>query len=461
MRMLKQGYLTIFSAVLSLAAVHASAQISLTTAVDLALKNDPKIKLAQADVARAKASLAESHDAFVPAIVTAGGVGKSTGVPLGLPVVFSISAQSLAFNFSQEDYIRAAHAGVASATLALDEARDMTAEDTVSTYVSLDNALQRKAALVEAAGIATRLTQIVQDRLDAGVDTRVELTRSKRTAAQLRLQQLQVEDEIASLSAHLARTMGLTGSHPDTVHDSIPEFKTPSADDNLPPDTYGIRAAFANATAKQEAARGDLRYRWRPQLGFSAGYSRISTAFSNYAQYYKGFDTAISTNSQNSFNALEVGIQISIPLLDLVHQAKARGAVAEAAHARFQAQIDRNQLLEGRLKLQHAAAELSARAEIASLDRDLAQDQLDTLELQLQSNAASDATQMTPKDEQNARLQERQKYLDLLTADLDLRQTEVNLMRENGQLGEWLHGAVMAPGGASGAVLPEAPAPSK
>lgn len=441
------------------------AQVSLSTAVDLALRTDPKVKMAQADRDKAVAALAEAHDAFVPSIVTSGGVGKSAGVPLSLPVVFSIAAQSLAFNFSQEDYVRAAHAGVTAADFALREARDNTAEDVVSTYISLDGALQRKAALEQASGFATRVSQIVQDRLNAGMDTRIELTRSKLTAARLHLQELQNEDQIAALAAHLARLTGMGGKNFETVHDSLPVFSSSIISDNVTSDSYGIQAAFANAHAKQEMARGDARYRWRPQLAFSAGYSRISTVGTNYILYYPGFDP--ERHPDISYNSLDIGIQISVPLLDLIHQAKARGSAAEAARARFQAEDERNQLFEGRIKLQHAAAELSARADVASLDRELAQDQLDAIEVQLQSStAAASGQELNPKDEQNARLEERQKYLDFLDADLELRKTEVNLLKQNGQLGDWLHGAVTPPGvtpatRGPGSVLPSAPTASR
>jgi outer membrane protein TolC len=442
---------------------YATAQVSLTTAVDLALRNDPKVKMAQADRDRALAALAEVHDAIVPNITTDGGVGRSAGVPLGLPVVFSISAQSLAFNFSQQDYIRAAHAGVAAADLELREVRDTTAQDVIDTYVSLDVAAQRQAAIAQASGFAARVTQIVQDRLDAGMDPHIELTRAKLNASRLREQQLQTEDEIASLSAHLARLTGIGGTHVETVHDSIPAFSPVIISEAGNGDSYSVQAAFANAKAKWDIAHGDSRYRWRPQMAFSAGYSRISTAFTNYAQYYKGFNTDLNGNQRNSFNSLNIGVQISVPILDLVHQAKARGSAAEAARARFQAEDARAQLFEGRIKLQHAAAELSAHAETASLDRDYAQDQLDALVIQLQANQANpNGAQLTPKDEQNARLQERQRYLDFLAADLELRQTEIKLLKENGQLGDWLHDAIGAPGAkppasGRGPVLPAAP----
>ncbi len=45
---------------------------------------------------------------------------------------------------------------------------------------------------------------------------------------------------------------------------------------------------------------------------------------------------------------------------------------------------------------------------------------------------------MTPKDEQNARITERQRYLDVLDAKVKLMQTQINLLRQTGELEQWL-----------------------
>jgi hypothetical protein len=60
---------------------------------------------------------------------------------------------------------------------------------------------------------------------------------------------------------------------------------------------------------------------------------------------------------------------------------------------------------------------------------------------------------MTPKDEQNARIQERQRFLELLDADFQLRQTQINLLRQNGQLEDWLKSAAQTQTIAPAAVL--------
>ncbi len=457
-------------------AASAGAQISLPTAVNLALQSDPRVKIAEADLTRAKAILAQTKDAFIPSVTATAGVGRATGAPLSAPVILGVAAQSLVYNFAQPDYIRAAHAGVESAQLALEVARSDVAEDATNSYVALDNALQRRAVQQDALTIANRLVAIEQDRFNAGVDPHIELTQARRTAAQIRLQELLVEDEIADRTTHLAALTGLPRAGWQTVHDSIPTFAKPSAPESpegptpSDPKKYeGISAAFATARSRQYTAEGDRRYLLRPQLSFSAQYSRLDDAFTSYDFYYPGFRERVTCNpvctvngQLNSFNSLSLGVQLSVPLIDMVHRARARESAADAARALADAQMQQNTFIEGRQRLRRSATELSARADLASLDHDLAQDQLDATLTRLQAAAgATGGTQLSPKDEQNARLAERQRTVDLLNAELQLRAAEVTLLRQEGSLTHWLAatipGATSAPGNATPTVQPVLP----
>jgi outer membrane protein TolC len=413
-------------AVVCLAAVSARAQISLTTAVDLALKNSPRVRMAQADVDKARAILAQSHDAYIPSIVGGSGLGYAYGVPVSPPSIFNITAQSLAFNYSQKDYLRASNSGLDAANLALIEARQQVAEDAVVTYIALDYDIERVAVLTTQQGYAAHLTQIVQDRLDAGQDTTIEFTRSRRTSAQLKLQRLQLEDDLDTRQEHLARLTGLPPDGLITIRSSIPQVpREISAPSNY--QTPGVQAAYANARAKQQQAFGDNRKLWRPEIFFVAQYSRLET-FNNIEQYYKTYNP----------NSIGLGIQLNFPMISATLKAKGRESVADAAHAKYEADFSRDQAIEGRLKLSSTSQELEARIELADIDRELAQDQLDALTIQLQSSSSSANPQMTPKDEQNARIQERQRYLDVLDADFQLRQIQINMLRQNGQLEDWL-----------------------
>jgi outer membrane protein TolC len=425
--------------ILTASAVGAAAQISLSSAVDLALRNDPRVNIAKADIAKAQANLAATHDVYVPNLIADGGYGQGFGVPTGLPVIFSMSSQSLVYNFSQRDNVRAASAALEAAKLALKETDDQVAEDVVVTYLNLDNAENRQAAIAKEYEIALRLATIVQERLDAGQDTRIELLRAQRNATEIQLEQIQTDGEAATLSDHLARLIGLPGNHFRADAKSIPAMPPIHALTGNEKESFGIQSAFAAAKVKQEYAFGLGRYLLRPQISLNLNYSRIDTSQNGYTQYYPQF-------ANKSENAESVFIQIQIPLFDRKHRDDVSAAGADAAHARFEASNQRNQFLDNRFKLQHSTSELAAHSKLAEIDRDIAQEQLNAVLAQLSAGTASDdRPQLTPKDEQNARLQESARTIDLLNAQFQLNQALVNLLRQTGQLDNWLKTAAVTP----------------
>jgi outer membrane protein TolC len=423
----------------------ACAQISFTTAVDLALKSNPKVLTAHADVDKALAVVQGLRDAYIPAIVGGSGLGPpSYGFPLGQPSIFNITAQSLVFSYAQRDNLRAARASLDAANLNLKDIREGVAEDTAITYLALNRDLQRQAALQQQQGFADHLVQIIQQRLDAGQDTAIDLTTSQLSAAQIRLARLRAEDETAIDQAHLARLIGLPAQALATTSDSVPTLPSPSS-----PDLAGatqitspaVDSAYAIARAKRETAFGEARYLWRPQITFDGQYSRFAK-FNNLQDYYFRFQQ----------NNAAVGVQITVPLYDKAHQARAREAAADAAHAEHEADALRDQFFDSRLRARHTAAELSTRAEIATLDQRLAQQQLDVLLVQLKAGSGNlSGPQMSPKDEQTARIAEREKYVAVLNANFEAAQAQISLMRASGELESWLTAAAGT----------QAPAPAK
>ena len=429
--------LSLACSALALAAAPVCAQISFTTAIGLALKSNPKALAAQADVDKARAALQQLRDAYIPSVVGGSGLGPpSYGFPLGQPSIFNITAQSLVFSYSQRDYLRAAQASLDAANLGLKDIREGVAEDTAITYLALDRDIERQAALQQQQGFADRLVAIVQQRLDAGQDTPIDLTTTRLTAAQIRLARLRAEDETTADRAHLARLIGLPPQGLATTNDSVPSFPTVS------PDLTGtalvtspaVESAYALARAKRETAFGEARYLWRPQITFDGQYSRFAK-FNNLQDYYFRFQQ----------NNAAVGVQITIPLYDKAHQAREREAAADAAHAEHEADSIRDQFFDSRIRARHTAAELSTRAEIATLDQQLAQQQLDVLLVQLKAGSGNlSGPQMTPKDEQTARITEREKFVALLNANFEAQQAEINLMRAAGDLESWIAAAAHA-----------------
>ena len=430
---------------LSLLLPRASAgQISLATAVDLALRSSPRVLLAQSDVVHARAVLEETRDIYIPSLSGGSGLGYSYGFPLGQPTLFNFTAQSLVFSFAQKDYIRAARAGLDSANFALIEARQAVAEDTAITFLELDHDAGRETALRQQRGYVERLVTIVQDRVDAGEDTPIGVTSARLAAAQIRLALLRTEDDTAVDRAHMSHLTGLPVEGLEVAHEDFPAVPMPPDESSsLGASTSpGIDAAYANARARREQAFGDARYLWRPQVVLAAQYSRFST-FNNYQEYYGRRDAA---GNQLSFqyNAAAFGVQITIPILDYVHKARARESAAEAVRAEHDADQQRDTFTEGRIRTQRSVAELVARAEITELDQQLAEQQLAVIRLQLQSKDGA-ATPLTPKDEQNALITERDKYLTLLDARFQMQQAQLNLLRQTGSLESWLKGLGIQP----------------
>ena len=423
-----------------LASATSRAQISLTTAVDLALRNSPRILMAEADVEKARAGLSESKDVYIPAVVGGSGLGYSYGFPLGQPTLFNFGAQSLVFSASQRNYVRAARASLEAANKALMEVRQGVIEDTVLTYIAVDHDAARLEALKQQGSYAGRLIEIVQTRLDAGQDTPLSMTGSRLTAAQIRLALLREEDNLANDTEHLAHLIGLPSANVRTVPETVPTVPAPTLavtpGSQQPLDSPAVLSAYDNARARYQVARGDARYLWHPQLGLGVQYSRF-TNFNNYAAYY-------GPNFSNNLNALGVGIQLTIPFLDMSRRAKARESAADATHAQHEADLARVQFREGRLRLQRSTLELSARVEIADLEQQLASQQLDVLLVQLQDGNPH-GPQMTPKDEQTSRIAERDKFLSLVDARFQAQQAQVSLLRQTGFLESWVKSLAQAP----------------
>ena len=65
--------------------------------------------------------------------------------------------------------------------------------------------------------------------------------------------------------------------------------------------------------------------------------------------------------------------------------------------------------------------------------------------VQLKSGTGnSSGPQMTPKDEQTSRIAEREKFLTVLDTNFEMRKAEINLLRQTGQLEDWVKSAAQS-----------------
>ena len=413
----------------------AAGQISLSSAVGLALQNSTQVRIAASDVQRATAALAEVRDAYVPNLQIGSSLGYTYGFPVGQPSIVNVSSQSLFYSFSQPDYVRASRAALKAAELSLRDSRDQVTLDCALAYVQLDADTREVAVLDEEKADAEKLVSIERDRLVAGVDSRMEETRAEITSAQIDISRLNIEDDAGDQRQKLSHLTGLPPASFIPDPKSIPPVPDLGNSDALAAQAIssnaGIQAADANAKSKLEVSRGDENQNYRPQLGFGLAYSRYAE-FNNYNQYYLRFQ----------HNNFDVGVQITFPIFDFGHRAKARESAADANHAVIEAQQTKNQASERVASLRHGLEELKAQQRLAQLQSEYAQEQLQAIRTELTSGTGSSSTApVTPKDEELARIQAQQRYQDALSANLSLLRAQLDLLRTIGSIQDWITSA--------------------
>jgi outer membrane protein TolC len=400
--------------------------------VELAQENSIAVKLANADLQKARAALDRTEDAYIPNFVIGSQIGYSHGFPTGQPSVGSATMQSLVFSFSQRQYTKAAQAGVEAANLSLRDAKEQVALDASTDYIELDTVQRELDAVHAQEQDAARLVVIEQQRIEAGVDPLSALLQAQLTAAQLKLSRMHLETRSATLCKQLAALTGLPVGSITPDHGSIPEIPAVSADE-APRPLPGIQSATALARSRLLEAKGDdLAWR-RPFIGFGAVYNYDSNELNSYSTYYKNFTP----------NNVSFGLQISIPFFDFAIRARAKVSAAEALRAKVEAEQAQHQNDIQIAELTASLRELDAQAEVASLKQQLANEQLKSVLSQLElgngaANIPGAPPQLSPSAEQQARIDERQKFLDATDASLDLSRARLNLLRALGHMQDWL-----------------------
>jgi len=415
------------------ASAYAPAQVSLTTVVEMAQQNSSAVKLAVADLQKAQAALDQTEDAYIPNFVIGSQIGYSHGFPTGQPSVGSATMQSLVLSFSQRQYTKAARAGVEAANLSLKDAKEQVALDASTAYIEMDTVSSELEAVSEQEQNAARLVAIEEQRAEAGIDPLSSLLQAKLTAAQLKLSRLHLETRSATLATQLAVLTGLPVGSITPDHASIPDIPAISADE-APRPVLSIESANALARSKLLEAKGaDLAWR-RPSIGFGAVYNYDSNELNSYSTYYKNFTP----------NNVSFGLQISVPFFDFAIRAKAKVSAAEALRAKVEAEQAEQQNDIQISELTASLRELDAQAEVASLKQQIAEEQLKSVAAQLEVGNGATGTpgappQLSPTAEQQARIEERQKYLDALDAGFDLSKARLDLLRALGHMQDWLN----------------------
>jgi len=420
--------------------------VPLKRVVELALAHATSAAIASADEQRAAAGYRELRDGYIPQIATGAGLGYSFGFPLALegsaPSLFNINAQSSLLNPSLRNFVQAAKADSAVASLKNKDQRNQVIQDAVLSYAELAKWEQRLAHLQEIEAEANKTQAAVAQRVKEGIDSELDGTRARLSAARVRLRIAEAQGSADVLREHLSKLTGLPAASIQTDADSIPappatpnSQEKPDAKDDNP----SVQAAVEHARAQYLRAQGEHKALW-PSIDFAAQYALLSK-FNNFQNYYipsKPCVTSIGTflcpTTGFQQNNATVGVSIRFPLFNAAQRSRAQAADADALKATKQAEAARNQVSEETLRLQRSVTQMQAARDVAQLEYEIAQKNLDAVQTRMDTGSA------TLHDLDDARTQASERFIALQDVTFELERSQLGLLRSTGDLEKWALG---------------------
>jgi outer membrane protein TolC len=405
--------------------------VTLHRAVELALKHATGAGISAADEQHASASYRELRNSYIPQLIAGAGIGWSDGFPLSLegaaPSLFNVNAQSALINPALKDFIHAAQSDVTVSNLHTKDQRNQIVQDTVLSYAELVKWQQRLSRLRETEAAAQQMQAAVAERIKEGIDSEMDGSKARLSAARVRLRLAEAGGAADVLRQHLSGLTGLPVASIEIDPDSVPALPavTKNEEDisNKTTDANPeVEAAVEHARAQYLRAKAEHRSLW-PSVDFAAQYANLAT-YNNYDAYYNHFQP----------NNATVGIAIHLPFLNFAQHARVQEAESEAFKAKKQAEAARNQVSEQTLRMQRSVTQMQAARDVAELEYEIAQKNVDAVRTRMESSAAN------LHDLDGAETQASERQISLQDVTFELERSQVALMRATGDLENWAMG---------------------
>ncbi len=421
--------------------------VPLKRVVELALTHATGAAIAAADQQQASATYRELHNNYIPQLITGAGLGYSFGFPLALegsaPSLFNITAQSAFLNPSLHNQVLAAKADAEVASLKTKDQRNQLIQDAVLSYTELAKWEQRLTHLQQTEADANQTQAAVAQRVTEGIDSEIDGTRARLSAARVHLRITEAQGAADVLREHLSKLTGLAAASIQTDPDSVPAAPAAAPSEavakDLAADNPSVQAAVENARAQYLRAQAEHKALW-PSLDFAAQYALLSK-FNNFQNYYipsKPCTTTLGTflcpTGGFQQNNATIGVSIRFPLFNASQRSRAQAADAGALKATKQAEAARNQVSEETLRLQRSVTQMQAAREVAQLEFEIAQKTVDAVKTRM------DAGTSTLHDLDDARSQASERFIALQDLTFELERIQLGLLRASGDLEKWALG---------------------
>jgi len=400
--------------------------LPLKRAVELALSHGSAAT--DSDEQRAFASYHEARNQYIPQMIVGSGLGKSWGFPLSLegsaPSILNVNSQSAIYNPALREFVRGAKSDWQASIFQTKDQRAQVIQDTVLTYAELNHWEQTLSHLEQEQADAAKMETVVNQRVEAGVDSPAMKDQARLVAARTRLRAAEAHGAIDILRNRLSQLTGLAADKIDTVTDSIPSLPEVKQEDDLA--TKAIESsptvlqAENHALAESFRAKGEHRSFW-PTIDFAAQYALLAE-YNNYADFYKSFQRHNAT----------LGVSIRFPFFNPSQHARAEAADATALHAKADAKAAKDHVSDQTLKMQRSVEQLAAAQEVASLEYQISQSNLAALQVRVDAGTAN------IHELDDARTQANERYHAFQNAEFELQRAKIGLLRATGELESWV-----------------------
>ncbi len=303
--------------------------------IDQALKAQPSLKVAQARLRRAEAATAGEEAADGPMITASADTTRQRfsansiyPAPLGGSTRTLANAQiagtwEIDFFGLHRSAIEAAVGSERAAAADLQAARNVLASNIAQAYVQLGRLIAQRDVAQQALAQREQMLGLIRQRVDAGLDTRVELKQGEGALPDARVQIEQLDEQIAATRHALAALAALPPQSYDQLRPDLQKLRTLPLPEVLPADLLARRADITAARWRMEAATKGV------DVSKAQFYPNVSlTAFVGLSSI--GLDRLVNSGSQQ----YGIGPAIRLPIFDagrLRAQLRTRTADLDAA----------------------------------------------------------------------------------------------------------------------------------
>ena len=422
-------YVAVLAFLLAVAALPAAraqdlGTLTLRSAVTLAEENSPELKLARLQYTVTLKQVGLDRAAFFPNLYTGSGLAYTSGFPSlpggSAPAVFELSYTQSIFNPELKGEQHAAEERAKSQGLEMDRMRDTVILRAATAYLDLAKVRHSLDLMRNEEASAEKILGVTRERVTANQELPIEVTRSELALARIEERIVKLEGRDDTLTQQLRDLTGIPDSQSITVGTEEPDFSTDQQSSDMVnaaiANDRGIQEAENERAAREHILRG-ARLSYFPTVDLVGQYNVLSK-FNNYNEFYRVFQR----------NNVTFGAQVTIPIF----AAKTSASVALAKSQLDAAELSLSNLrLDVRLAVQQKVRdlrELDATREVARLDLELAQENLQLVQDKF------DQGQITLQDLEQAHLDESDKWVAFLDADFARQQAQLTLLEATGQL---------------------------